>query len=88
MRARGAEPTTKFVDGSAKKHEGRACASSPRHVLSCCYRDWDQDTALNRSDAYCSYFSSLNGFSVVHFQVGFVSVTLTAFFIAAAVIVS
>ena len=29
--------------GGDEKHEGRACASSPRHVLSCCYRDWDQD---------------------------------------------
>ena len=28
---------------AAKKHEGRACASSPRHVLSRCYRGWDQD---------------------------------------------
>ena len=27
----------------AKKHEGRTCASSPRHVLSRCYRGWDQD---------------------------------------------
>ena len=27
----------------AKKYEERACASSPRHVLSCCYRCWDQD---------------------------------------------
>jgi hypothetical protein len=34
------------------------------------------------------YFSSLNGFSVVHFQVGFVSLTVTAFFIAAGVMAS
>ena len=33
------------------------------------------------------YFSSLNGFSV-YFQVGFVSLTLTAFFMAAGVMVS
>ena len=26
-----------------QKHERRACASSPRHVLSRCYRGWDQD---------------------------------------------
>ena len=26
-----------------QKHEKRACASSLRHILSCCYRGWDHD---------------------------------------------
>jgi hypothetical protein len=34
------------------------------------------------------YFSSLSGFSADHFQVGFVSLTVAAFFVTAGVIVS
>ena len=31
------------VDAKLSPNEEPACASSPRHVLSCCYRCWDQD---------------------------------------------